>query len=89
MAIRDVRVGDSVMCFEGGSDLATPGLPRWCTVRSFVSSLCTIQKGCQHNTTSPAISLSCLVRCAFELGCRLAHPNACTILPCPAPAVPY
>jgi hypothetical protein len=37
VAIRDVRVGESVMCFEGGADLSTPGAPRWCTVRSFVS----------------------------------------------------
>lgn len=37
VAIRDVRVGDHVMCFEGGSDLLTPGAPRWCQVQGFVS----------------------------------------------------
>jgi len=35
VAIRDLRVGDHVLCVDGGDDLMTPGSAHWCPVMNF------------------------------------------------------
>jgi hypothetical protein len=40
VAIRGVRTGQHVLCFEGGADMTTPGAARWCEVGSWVSVGC-------------------------------------------------
>lgn len=34
-----LRVGDHVLCVDGGEDLLTPGSTQWCEVMNFVSAL--------------------------------------------------
>jgi len=36
VAIRDLRIGDHVLCVDGGDDLMTPGSGHWCPVMNFV-----------------------------------------------------
>lgn len=35
VAIRDLRIGDHVLCVDGGDDLMTPGSGHWCPVMNF------------------------------------------------------
>jgi hypothetical protein len=37
MAMRDLCVGQEVLCFNSGPDMHTPGAPAWCEVKNFVS----------------------------------------------------
>lgn len=37
VAIRDVEVGQHLLCFDGGDDMLAPGAARWCELNSFVS----------------------------------------------------
>lgn len=37
VAMRDLRIGEHVLCYEGGPDLMAPQAERWCEVKNFVS----------------------------------------------------
>jgi hypothetical protein len=35
--IRDVELGQHLLCFDGGDDMLAPGAARWCELNNFVS----------------------------------------------------
>jgi hypothetical protein len=37
--LQDLRVGQHVVCYDGGVDMLAPGAPRWCEVNNFVSTI--------------------------------------------------
>lgn len=38
VAVRDLQVGQHVLCYEGGLDMSTPGSSAWCEVKNFFLS---------------------------------------------------
>lgn len=62
VAIRDVEVGQHLLCFDGGDDMLAPGVARWCEVKNFVSRLCVRphSQGHKSDPHSQGMNLACL-----------------------------
>jgi hypothetical protein len=61
VAMRDLRVGQAVLCFDSGPDMHAPGAPAWCEVKNFVSGPASSDTGMMYGRTpsDPALPTVC------------------------------